>query len=61
MDGRPLTQMEALNEYGCFRLAGRVYDLKKMGWPIHCELKQTDNGKVIGTYSLDMDKSKWPS
>ena len=61
MDGRPLTPMEALNEYGCFRLAGRVHELKKMGWPITCERKQTKNGKVVGFYSLDMDKTKWPS
>ena len=61
MDGRPLTPMEALNEYGCFRLAGRVYELKKMGWPIKCERKETESGKVVGFYSLDMDRTKWPS
>jgi hypothetical protein len=60
MDGRALTPIDALNEYGCFRLAGRVYELKKEGWPISCERKAMKNGKVVGVYSLDMDRSLWP-
>lgn len=61
MAGRQLTPMDALNEYGCFRLAGRVYELKQEGWPITCERRKMKNDKVVGVYSLDMDRSKWPS
>ena len=32
-----ITAMDALNEYGCFRLAARVYDLKKEGHEIEEE------------------------
>lgn len=29
-----ITPIDALNEYGCFRLAARVYDLRKEGHEI---------------------------
>jgi hypothetical protein len=32
--GRTITPIEALNNYGCFRLSGRIYDLKKKGLDI---------------------------
>ena len=54
--GKEITPMEALNEYGCFRLAARVYELRDNGWPIECERRSMENGKVIGVYSLN---SSW--
>lgn len=54
--GKEITPMEALSEYGCFRLAARVFDLREAGWPIECEKRSTDSGKVIGVYSLN---HKW--
>lgn len=32
-----ITPLEALNLYGCFRLSGRIYDLRKQGIPIRTE------------------------
>lgn len=58
--GKILTPMEALDMFGCFRLAARIYELKDKGWPIYCERKPTDSGKIVGHYSLNLDKNWWP-
>jgi hypothetical protein len=39
-DGRRLTQKEAINEYGAYRLSSIIYSLKKQGYRI--ESKQLD-------------------
>jgi len=38
-----ITPIEALKLYGCFRLGGRIYDLKKMG--VQIETKLVKEGK----------------
>lgn len=49
--GRRLTALEALDEFGCFRLAARIYDLREAGHEI---IKETvlGNGKRHAEYSL---------
>ena len=49
--GNSLTGIEALNRFGCFRLASRISDLKKAGAPI---VKDTikENGKRYAKYYL---------
>lgn len=44
-----ITPVEALDQYGCFRLAARVADLKADGWPITSEIVQKNNrfGEVV--------------
>lgn len=32
-----ITPIEALKEYGCFRLASRISELRKEGWDIETE------------------------
>lgn len=32
--GRAITAIEALNKFGCFRLSGRIYELKREGMKI---------------------------
>jgi len=32
--GEPISALDALNKYGCFRLAARIYDLKEEGMNI---------------------------
>ena len=32
--GSGLTQMEALNKFGCMRLGARIWELRNMGYPI---------------------------
>jgi hypothetical protein len=58
--GKTITPMEALREYGCFRLAGRIYDLKEDGWPIVCDRLDVGDGKRVGHYHLVNDKDRWP-
>ena len=38
-----ITPMEAIGEYGIMRLASRVSDLRKAGYPIHSELIKGKN------------------
>lgn len=58
--GKSITPMEALHEYGCFRLAGRIYDLRLKGWPITCDRLDVGEGRQVGHYYLVNDKDKWP-
>ena len=32
--GKTLTPLEALNRYGCLRLAARIADLRREGYPV---------------------------
>ena len=32
--GKSLTPIGALNKFGCFRLSGRIYDLKQDGYKL---------------------------
>ena len=38
-----ITQMEALNDLGCMRLASRISDLKKLGYPITSKVEAVRN------------------
>ena len=38
-----ITQMEALNDLGCMRLASRISDLKKQGYPIKSDIEAVKN------------------
>jgi len=47
--GRTLTAVEALEKFGCFRLAARVADLRKDGVNIITDTI-TQNGKFFASY-----------
>jgi hypothetical protein len=49
--GRSLTPMDALRDFGCFRLAARVADLRREGLPIEC-VSEMANGKRFARYYL---------
>jgi len=51
-DGGTLTPLEALNMFGCFRLSGRMHDLRTAGIDVKTEIVQI-NGKNVAKYSLD--------
>lgn len=72
----PITPMEALDKYGCFRLAARIYELRQKGHDISMLKIQVGNNKYVARYTLvmsaegqqqkektDAKKSffKWPS
>ena len=47
--GRDITAIQALNKFGCFRLASRISELKKSGYDIQSEMI-TSNGKRFARY-----------
>ena len=49
--GERLTLLDALQKFGCFRLAARVKELRDMGWPVEMRTV-TLNGKRIAEYRL---------
>lgn len=49
--GRTLTPLEALRKFRCFRLSGRIYDLKQEGHDIRTRLVDI-GGKRIARYLL---------
>lgn len=50
--GRPLTPLESLERFGCFRLGARIYDLRKRGHEIHAEMVEF-RGKRFAKYSME--------
>ena len=54
--GNTITPLEALERFGCFSLAARVYELKNThGKPIQSKLIELPNGKRCAQYWLDRD------
>lgn len=47
-----LTPLEALGQFGIYRLAARVWELKNDGYNIECEVKHDHNGKAYASYRL---------
>jgi len=53
--GNTLTCIEALNNFGCFRLPARILDLKKKGHNIVSKMIKLPNDKRIARYSLGVN------
>jgi hypothetical protein len=50
--GKKLTPIDALNKFGCFRLAARIADLRKKGMNIVTNTIKLENKKQIAQYSV---------
>jgi len=50
-----ITPLYALNTFGCMRLASRINDLSKKGYPINSKMITTQGGKRFAQYSLAED------
>ena len=50
--GYSITQLDALNMFGCFRLASRVHDLRERGYNIIACRITTPTGKRVCEYVL---------
>lgn len=50
--GKSINPLQALNQYGCFRLGARIYDLKQGGYSIDSRIVRAENGKKYAEYSL---------
>ena len=47
-----ITAFEALDRFGCFRLAARIKDLREAGNNIETTMIETDQGKRVARYFL---------
>jgi hypothetical protein len=54
LNGHSITQLEALNMFGCFRLAARISDIRYQGLYVDTEMIEI-NQKRVARYSLKMD------
>ena len=52
LEGKTLSSLEALNLFGCMRLASRIHDLRERGLNIHKERIVTPSGKYVTQYSI---------
>lgn len=50
-EGNTITSLQALNMFGCMRLASRISDLRSSGVPIAREMIEV-NGKRVAKYWL---------
>ena len=50
--GKSLTPIQALNKFGCFRLAARIADLRNDGINIKTTIVKLKNNKQIAKYSI---------
>jgi len=50
-EGGLLTPIEALNNFGCFRLAARISDLRNEGYDIRTKMIEV-RGKTFAQYRL---------
>lgn len=51
--GKPITPIDALERYGCFRLSARISDLKAQGHRITTEMVKKED-KRFASYRLEV-------
>ena len=51
-DGYTITQLEALQMFGCMRLSDRIFTLRNKGYNIKTKMVVTNTGKKVGQYKL---------
>ena len=59
LSGQSLTPLEALQNFGCFRLGARIWDLKQLGYDIKRENHQTADGKWVARYFIEQDEKNY--
>ena len=52
LNGHSLTQLEALTQFGCFRLAARIANLRDKGFNVETDMVTLENGKRVARYIL---------
>ncbi|MDO9509070.1 MAG: helix-turn-helix domain-containing protein [Thermovirgaceae bacterium] len=52
-DGQTITSLDALDRFGCMRLASRISELRRKGIPIRSRFIKTENGKQVKEYWLE--------
>jgi len=54
--GRKLTSLDALADFGCFRLGARILEIHYMGYNILKRTVRSSNGKNFTQYRLEVKK-----
>ena len=55
LQGKPITPLEALNLYGCFRLSAVIFNLRHdENLPINMDQPMASDGKPYARYWIDM-------
>jgi len=52
-NGERVTPLSALQNFGCFRLSARIWDLRNDGHPISKKIISTPQGKSVAEYYYD--------
>lgn len=52
LSGRTITPLEALNRFGCNRLAARISDIKARGYLVYSEFVTTNSEKKVKQYYM---------
>lgn len=50
--GDKITQMDALQRFGCFRLGARILEIRQMGHSVSSRMVDAGNGKRVAEYSM---------
>ena len=50
--GATITPLEALKQWGMFRLGARIHELRRKGWPVCTKMIETREGKIIARYQM---------
>lgn len=50
--GRPLTPLDALHDFGCFRLGARIHELKREGYKINTSMVNV-GGATVAEYRME--------
>lgn len=59
LSGKSLTPLEALNLYGCFRLAARIHQLKDQGLDVDKIMVDVGRKKVAMYFSPQTFTKRW--
>lgn len=55
LNGNSLTPLDALNQFGCFRLGARIWELRNEGYPVQMRLVE-HNGKRFAEYYFSIGR-----
>jgi hypothetical protein len=50
--GQQVTPLDALTNFGCFRLAARIAELRASGYEVKTGQRKLESGKHVAVYTL---------
>lgn len=53
LSGRPLTQLEATEKFGCLRLPTIIFDMRKAGVAVKTIMVENDDGSQYARYIVE--------